>query len=69
MANGRLAMTANIGMSSRRVFAESRKSDLYNHIVYESMDHNEFNSEKIIKKIAKEVVIDSAFKKSGAKIY
>ena len=51
------------------VFAESRKSDLYNHIVYESMDHNEFNSEKIIKKIAKEVVIDSAFKKSGAKIY
>ena len=51
------------------VFAESRKSDLYNHIVYESMDHNEFNSEKIIKKIAKEVVIDSAFKKSGSKIY
>jgi len=33
------------------------------------MDHNEFNSEKIIKKIAKEVVIDSAFKKSGAKLY
>jgi hypothetical protein len=40
------------------IYAESRKSDLYNHIIYESMDHNETNSEKIIKKIAKEVVID-----------
>ena len=40
------------------IYAESRKSDLYNHIMYESMDHNETNSEKIIKKIAKEVVID-----------
>jgi len=40
------------------IYAESRKSDLYNHIIYESMDHNEVNSEKIVKKIAKEVVID-----------
>jgi hypothetical protein len=40
------------------VFADSRKSDLYNHIIYESMDHNEQNSEKIIKKIVKEVVIE-----------
>jgi hypothetical protein len=47
------------------VFADSRKSDLYNHIMYESMDHNEANSEKIIKKIAKEMVIESSFKKPG----
>jgi hypothetical protein len=40
------------------IYADSRKSDIYNHIVYEAMDHNETNSEKIIKKIAKEVVID-----------
>jgi hypothetical protein len=40
------------------IYADSKKSDLYNHIMYESMDHNEVNSEKIIKKIAKEVVID-----------
>jgi hypothetical protein len=40
------------------VFSHSRKSDLYNHIIYESMDHSEQNSEKIIKKIVKEVVID-----------
>jgi hypothetical protein len=40
------------------IYADSRKSDLYNHIMYESMDHNEINSEKIIKKIAKEVVIE-----------
>ena len=39
------------------IYADSRKSDLYNHIMYESMDHNEANSEKIIKKIAKEVGI------------
>jgi len=39
------------------IYADSRKSDIYNHIVYEAMDHNEKNSEKIIKKIAKEVVI------------
>ena len=39
------------------IYAESRKSDLYNHIMYEAMDHNEANSEKIIKKIAKEVGI------------
>jgi hypothetical protein len=40
------------------VYADSKKSDIYNHIVYESMDHNEANSEKIIKKIAKEVGIN-----------
>jgi hypothetical protein len=40
------------------IYAESKKSDLYNHIMYESMDHNESNSEKIIKKIAKEVAIE-----------
>jgi hypothetical protein len=39
------------------IYADSRKSDLYNHIMYEAMDHNEANSEKIIKKIAKEVGI------------
>jgi hypothetical protein len=39
------------------IYAESRKSDLYNHIMYESMDNNEANSEKIIKKIAREVGI------------
>jgi len=39
------------------IYAESRKSDIYNHIVYEAMDHNEANSEKIIKRIAKEVGI------------
>jgi hypothetical protein len=49
------------------VYADSRKSDIYNQIVYEAMDHNEVNSEKIIKRIAKEVVIDSTFKKSGSK--
>jgi len=40
------------------VYADSRKSDIYNHIVYEAMDHNTHNSEKIIKNIAKEVYID-----------
>ena len=40
------------------VYADSRKSDLYNHIMYEAMDHNEANSDKIIKKIAKEVGIE-----------
>lgn len=40
------------------VFSESKKSDLYNHIMYESMDNNEDNENKIIKKIAKEVVIE-----------
>jgi hypothetical protein len=39
------------------IYADSRKSDLYTHIMYESLDNNEANSEKIIKKIAKEVVI------------
>jgi hypothetical protein len=39
------------------IYADSRKSDLYNHIIYESMDHSEEKSEKIIKKIAKEVYI------------
>jgi hypothetical protein len=40
------------------IYSESRKSDLYNHIMYQAMDHNESNSEKIIKKIAKEVGIN-----------
>ena len=40
------------------VFAESKKSDLYNHIMYEAMDHNEANSIKIIKRIAKEIIIN-----------
>jgi len=40
------------------IYADSRKSDLYNHIMYEAMDHNESNSEKIIKKIAKELTIE-----------
>ena len=40
------------------IYAESRKSDLYNKIVYESMDHNQVNSDKIIRKIVKEVIID-----------
>jgi hypothetical protein len=40
------------------IYADSRKSDLYNRIMYEAMDHNITNSEKIIKKIAKEVVIE-----------
>ena len=47
------------------VYSESTKSDLYNHIMYEAMDHNDANSEKIIKKIAKEVGIDPSFKKGG----
>ena len=38
-------------------YAESSKSDLYNKIVYESMDHNERNSEKIINKLVKEIAI------------
>jgi len=40
------------------IYADSRKSDIYNHIVYESMDNNDANTEKIIKKIAKEVIIE-----------
>ena len=39
------------------IYADSKKSDLYNHIMYEAMDNNVSNSEKIIKKIAKEVGI------------
>jgi hypothetical protein len=39
------------------IYADSKKSDMYNHIVYEAMDNNVENSEKIIKKIAKEVGI------------
>ena len=46
------------------IYAESRKSDLYNKIVYESMDHNQTNSDKIIKRIAKEMgIIKSNFLK------
>lgn len=40
------------------VFSESRKSDMYNQIIGESMDYTDENSEKIIKRIAKEVTID-----------
>lgn len=40
------------------VFSDSKKSDQYNHIIYESMDQNEINTEKIIKNIAKEVLIE-----------
>jgi hypothetical protein len=40
------------------VFSESRKSDMYNQIIGESMDYTDENSEKIIKRIAKEVIID-----------
>jgi hypothetical protein len=40
------------------IFSDSNKSDQYNHIIYESMSQNVLNSEKIIKKIAKEVVIE-----------
>ena len=40
------------------IYAESRKSDLYNKIMFESMDHYKpANSEKIIRRIAKEVGI------------
>jgi hypothetical protein len=45
----------------------SRKSDLYNKIVYESMSLDNANAEKIIKRIAKEIGIDSVFKKNGIK--
>ena len=40
------------------IYSDSRKSDQYNHIIYESMSQNDKNDEKIIKKIAKEVIID-----------
>jgi len=40
------------------VFSDSNKSDQYNHIIYESMDQNDVNAEKIIKNIAKEVTIN-----------
>jgi hypothetical protein len=39
------------------IFAESKKSDLYNKIVFTSMDYSEKNYEKIIRKIVKEVRI------------
>jgi hypothetical protein len=41
----------------------SRKSDLYNKIVYEAMSLDNANAEKIIKRLAKEIGIDSTFKK------
>jgi hypothetical protein len=44
------------------IFAESKKSDLYNKIVFFSMDYSEKNYEKIIRKIIKEVrIIKSNF--------
>jgi hypothetical protein len=49
--------------------ASSRRSDLYNKIVYESMSIDNANTEKIIKRLAKELGIDSTFKKSGGKNY
>lgn len=38
--------------------SDSRRSDIYNQIIGESMDYNAEKSEKIIKRIAKEVTID-----------
>jgi len=35
-----------------------QKSDLYNHIMYEAIYHNEANSDNIIKKIVKEFGIN-----------
>jgi hypothetical protein len=50
----------------------SRASDQFNKIVIESMggagDNDFEKEEKIIKRVAKEVLIDSTFKKGGAKI-
>jgi hypothetical protein len=50
----------------------SKVSDQFNSIVIESMggagDNDFEKEEKIIKKVAKEVFIDSTFKKGGAKI-
>jgi hypothetical protein len=40
------------------IYSDSKKSDQYNHIIYSSMDQSDANSEKIIKKIAKEVIIE-----------
>ena len=40
------------------IYSDSKKSDQYNHIIYEYMYYTELNSEKIIKKIAKEVIIE-----------
>ena len=40
------------------IYSDSNKSDIYNHIIYESMDNNDENENKIIKKIAKEVIIE-----------
>jgi hypothetical protein len=40
------------------IYAESRKSDMYNHIMYQSLDMNDQNNNKIVKNIAKSVVID-----------
>ena len=40
------------------VYAESRKSTLYNNMHYHTVDSSEEHSDKIIKNIAKEVVID-----------
>jgi hypothetical protein len=44
------------------VYSDSKKSDQYNHIVLEAMggsgDNDEEKASKIVKKIAKEVVID-----------
>jgi hypothetical protein len=40
------------------IYSDSKKSDIYNHIIYESMDNSDEHENKIIKKIAKEVVIE-----------
>lgn len=40
------------------IYSDSNKSDIYNHIIYESMDNSDEHENKIIKKIAKEVVIE-----------
>ena len=40
------------------IFSDSKKSDQYNHIIYEAMSQNDENAEKIIKNIAKNVIIE-----------
>jgi uncharacterized membrane protein len=40
------------------IYSDSRKSDMYNQIIGESMDASKENSEKIVKRIAKEVSLD-----------
>jgi hypothetical protein len=39
-------------------YSDSKNSDIYNHIIIQAMDNNTANENKIIKKIAKEVIIE-----------